>query len=63
MRGIGYRVKCREARLTSAALAVGIALGAVSIARGPASATTYAGRSPLAAALTVIAGWGLSSPA
>ena len=58
MRGIGYRVDA-GARLTSAALAVGIALGAVSIARGPGSATTYAGRSPLAAALTVIAGVGL----
>ena len=58
MRGFGYRVDA-GARLTSAALAVGIALGAVSIARGPASATTYAGRSPLAAALTVIAGLGL----
>ena len=58
MRGIGYRLDA-GARLASAALAVGIALGAVSIARGPASATTYAGRSPVAAALTVIGGLGL----
>jgi len=47
------------ARLAAGPVALAIALGALAVAQGPGRFTTYAGRSGLAATLTVMAGLGL----
>ena len=44
------------ARLAAGPVALAVGLGALAVARGPGRFTTYAGRSGLAAALTVVAG-------
>ena len=47
------------ARLAAGLVAFALALGALAVAQGPGRFTTYAGRSGLAATLTVVAGRGL----
>jgi signal transduction histidine kinase len=50
----------KVARLAAASVVLVLALGAVAVARGPGRFTTYAGRSDLAATLTVAAGLALA---
>jgi signal transduction histidine kinase len=47
------------ARLAAGLVALALTLGALAVAQGPGRFTTYAGRSGLAATLTVVAGLGL----
>jgi hypothetical protein len=47
------------ARLAAGPMALALALGALAVAWGPGKFTTYAGRSGLAATLTVVAGLAL----
>jgi hypothetical protein len=47
------------ARLAAVLVALALALGALAVAQGPGRFTTYAGRSGLAASLTVVAGLAL----
>jgi signal transduction histidine kinase len=47
------------ARLAAGPVALAVGLGALAVAQGPGRFTTYAGRSGLAATLTVVAGLGL----
>src|SRR6266851_309723 len=51
--------RAKLARLSAAPIGLAVALGALAVARGPGRFTTYAGRSGLAAALTLAAGLAL----
>ncbi len=58
MKSVGPRL-ATATRVVAGLLAVGAAIGALVIAEGPGRSTTYAGSSPLGAALTLCAGLGL----